>query len=83
MLYKPTFVKRVHCLPDNNYQKWFGKLKLRLQKSQIKAAVKVNTALLEFYCSLSRDIVILKAEQTCGSGMIKQLSLDFKDAFPG
>lgn len=32
--------------------------------------------MLEFYWSLGRDIVALKAEQTWGGGLVEQLSLD-------
>lgn len=79
---KPDFVKRGEFIVDNNYKKWLVELKQRLQRSQIKAAIKVNTAMLEFYWSLGRDIVTLKAEQAWGSSIVEQLSLDLKEAYP-
>lgn len=77
----PTFIS---ANVDTNvaYQKWFTEVKQRFQHSQIKAAVRVNTAMLEFYWSLGRDIVFRQVEQTYGSGIVEQLSLDLKDAFP-
>lgn len=79
---EPDFVKKSKVIADDNYKKWLGELKQRLQRSQIKAAVKVNTVMLEFYWGLGRDIVALKAEQTWGSGLVEQLSLDLKEAYP-
>ena len=79
---RPYFVKREDVFVNEDYKKWLGELKLRLRQLQVKAAVKVNTALLEFYWSLGADIVKLKAQQAWGSGVIEQLSLDLKDAFP-
>ena len=79
---RPYFVKREDVLANEDYKKWLGELNLRLRQLQVKAAVKVNTALLEFYWSLGADIVRLKAQQAWGSGVIEQLSLDLKDAFP-
>ena len=79
---RPYFVKREDVLANEDYKKWLGELNLRLRQLQVKAAVKVNTALLEFYWSLGADIVRLKAQQAWGSGVVEQLSLDLKDAFP-
>ena len=79
---RPYFVKREDVFVNEDYKKWLGELNLRLRQLQVKAAVKVNTALLEFYWSLGADIVRLKAQQAWGSGVIEQLSLDLKDAFP-
>ena len=75
-------IQQAKMINDNEYKTWFSELKQRYQKSQIKAAVKVNSELLEFYWSLGRDIAEKKAEQKWGSGIIERLSLDFKTAFP-
>ncbi len=80
---KPEFVKRDGIIADNKYVEWLGELKQRYQRSQIKAAVRVNHSMLEFYWSLGRDIVALKAESQWGSGVINQLSLDLRKMFPG
>ena len=71
-----------HFKVDKSYSSWLEDVKQRLQRFQIKATVQVNSALLEFYWSLGRDIVTLKAEQKWGSGVIEQMSLDLKNAFP-
>ncbi len=79
---KPEFVKRDGIIADGKYVEWLGELKQRYQRSQIKAAVQVNHSMLEFYWSLGRDIVALKAESQWGSGVLQQLSLDLKKMFP-
>lgn len=78
----PTFASITNVNTNIAYQQWFEEIKLRFRQSQIKAAVRINTALLEFYWSLGHDIVCRQAEQTWGSGIVEQLSLDLKDAFP-
>lgn len=79
---KPAFVHRDGMIADKDYVKWLSDIKQRLHRSQVKASVKVNTAMLEFYWSLGRDMVQMKAESKWGSGLFSQLSLDLKAIFP-
>lgn len=37
---------------DKAYLEWLSDIKKRFQKSQVKAAVQVNRAMLEFYWSM-------------------------------
>lgn len=67
---------------DEGYLQWISDIKQRFRQSQIKAAVRVNTAMLEFYWSMGRDIVELRAESKWGSGFFNQLSLDMRSTFP-
>ena len=53
---KLAFVKRDSIVADIEYAQLLGALKERFRKSQIKAAVKVNTAMLEYYWEMGRDI---------------------------
>ncbi len=64
------------------YNQWLANVKTRLRQKQIKAAIRVNHEILQFYWELGRDIVELKAEQTWGSGVLQQLSLDLREEFP-
>lgn len=48
----PAFVKRDTIVSGKEYANLLGKLKERFHRSQIKAAVKVNTAMLEFYWAM-------------------------------
>ena len=69
-------------LADSDYVQWLSELKQRYRQSQAKAAVHVNHGMLEFYWSLGRDIVALKAESKWGSDFYNQLSIDLKQTFP-
>lgn len=79
---KPTFIFRDIMTADEGYVQWMADIKQRFRQSQLKAAVHVNTAMLEFYWSMGRDIVELRAESKWGNGFFNQLSLDLKTAFP-
>lgn len=67
---------------DNDYKKWVADLSVRYRSSQIKAAVKVNTEMLQFYYSLGRDIITKKAEARWGSKFFDCLSRDLKEQLP-
>jgi len=67
---------------DPQYKEWIKELSLRYRKSQIKAAVKVNSEMLKFYWSLGYDIVQTKAEARWGSKFFHNLSADLKHEMP-
>ena len=67
---------------DKDYIQWLGEIKARYRNAQIKAAVKVNAEQLLFNWQLGRDLVIRKAEEKWGSGIVEQVSLDLQAAFP-
>ena len=79
---KPTFISRDIMTADEGYVQWMANIKQRFRQSQLKAAIRVNIAMLEFYWSMGRDIVELRAESKWGSGFFEQLSLDLRTAFP-
>ena len=79
---KPTFVYRDGMLADMEYLEWLSNVKARFRQSQIKASIRVNTAMLEFYWSIGRDLVTLRAEKRWGAGVVKQFALDMRQAFP-
>ena len=68
---------------DKDYKNWIAELSSRYRKSQIKAAIKVNTELLKFYWELGRDIVGRDAENKYGSKFYSAISADLKKALPG
>lgn len=78
----PSFIHRDGMIADQNYLQWISEVKSRFRSAQAKAAVRVNTAMLEFYWSIGRDLVALKAEEKWGAGVVKQFSLDMRQAFP-
>lgn len=78
-----TFITKSHEVKlDADYSKWLRDLKGRYLKAQIKAAVKVNSEKLFWNWQLGRDLVLRKAEERWGSGVVEQLSLDLQAAFP-
>ena len=79
---KPTFVVRDGMLADREYVEWLKDVKARFRQSQIKASIRVNTAMLEFYWSIGRDLVALRAEERWGAGVVRQFALDMRQAFP-
>lgn len=79
---KPGFIYRDGMTSDKEYVNWLSEVKHRFQQSQLKAAVRVNTAMLEFYWSVGRDLVRMRAEERWGAGVVKQFSLDMRNTFP-
>ncbi len=67
---------------QEHYRQWLGELKARFQQLQLKAAVTVNTTLLQFYWELGADIMVRQASSQWGDGFLKQLSADLMQAFP-
>jgi predicted nuclease of restriction endonuclease-like (RecB) superfamily len=65
-----------------DYQSWVVEIKTRLRSMQMKAAMSVNSALLEFYWELGSDIVDKQQNRTWGDGFLKQLSTDLMAEFP-
>ena len=78
----PQFTHRDGMLADKEYVAWIADVKKRFQNSQIKASIRVNTTMLEFYWSVGRDLVCMRAEQRWGTGVVKQFALDMRQAFP-
>ena len=67
---------------SENYRQWLAALKTRFRQVQIKAAVAVNTELLQFYWELGADIVQRQDGQAWGSGFLERLSQDLRAEFP-
>lgn len=65
------------------YRQWLADLKSRYRQVQLKAAVTVNTALLEFYWQLGADILVRQASAAWGQGLLAQISADLTQEFPG
>lgn len=78
---KPKVVKIHDVQIDREYIQWIGEIKSRYRNAQIKAAVKINAEQLLFNWQLGRDLVIRKAEEKWGSGIVEQVSLDLQEAF--
>ena len=67
---------------DEDYVKWISDVKKRFRTAQVKAAVKINSEQLLFNWQLGRDLVMRRAEEKWGSGIVEQVSLDLQNEFP-
>ncbi len=65
---------------DSEYRNWIQELKSKIRSSQIKAAMAVNTALIEFYWDLGK--MIAEKQAVWGSKLIEQVAKDLKAEFP-
>ncbi len=79
---QPCIVKSHDIHIDKEYASWIAELKRRYRSAQVKAAVKVNAEKLLFNWQLGRDLVIKKAEERWGAGVVEQVSLDMRREFP-
>lgn len=82
MAKEPYITNGSNFKPDAEYGAWLQSLKSSYRKSQIKAAVKINAEKLRWNWNIGRDLVMRKAEEHWGSGVVERLSLDLRDEFP-
>lgn len=69
-------------LINSDYKNWLGEIKSRIHSSQIKAAIAVNSALIQFYWDLGKMITEKQTQTQWGEGLLMQLSHDLKSEFP-
>lgn len=67
---------------DASYKTWLKGIKQSFAQAQLKAAVSVNTSLLEFYWQLGSEIVEKQKNSQWGDGFLAQLSQDLIAEFP-
>lgn len=79
---KPHFVISKNFHGDNEYIEWLQEIKNRYQAVRSRVALQANYGALEFNWLLGRDIVQKQAEARWGSGVVNQLSLDLREAYP-
>ena len=66
----------------SDYVQWLAELKRRYRGQQLKAAVQVNRAMIEFYRELGKDIADRQFENRYGTGFYKKLSADLLRELP-
>ena len=79
---KPHFVCSHDFYGDSDYVAWLQEIKKRYQRTRSRITLQANYGALEFNWQLGRDIVEKKAEQRWGTGIVEQLSLDLRAAYP-
>ena len=64
------------------YKKFFNEIKQRIKSSQAKAAIAVNSTLIQLYWNIGKLIAEKQTEHSWGAKVIEQLSRDLKTEFP-
>ncbi|MFV0593117.1 MAG: DUF1016 N-terminal domain-containing protein [Draconibacterium sp.] len=64
------------------YKQWIEELKSEIQKSQIKAAISVNQALLDLYWRIGKSISEKISIGNWGSSVVENVSNDLRAHFP-
>ena len=67
---------------DNDYKAWLGELKAKISRSQLKAALAVNSELIKLYWDLGVMILQKQHQSNWGDKIIPQIAADLKKAFP-
>lgn len=80
---KPMFVNRELAEMTEEYKSWLSELKQRYRRAQVRAVVKVNGEMLNFYWELGRDICAMSKTAKYGDGLLKNVTLDLQAEFPG
>lgn len=75
-------MRNTEGIKNAEYFSWIGDLKRRYRATQIKAAVSVNSTLLEFYWNLGRDICEKYPGKRRNAHFFAELSADLKIAIP-
>ena len=78
----PRMVRSHDVTLDAEYADWIRDIKRRYRGAQVRAAAKVNSEQLLFNWELGRDLVVRKAAERWGSGVVEQVSLDLQSEFP-
>lgn len=79
-----TYIIQSHdVILDKEYIHWVDELGSRYEKARIHAVLKVNGEKLLWNWQTGRDLVIRKAEEKWGAGVVEQLSLDLQSRYPG
>lgn len=74
--------RKSSTLKKSDYLHWIGELKKRYRATQIKAAVAVNSAMIEFYWNLGKDISERYPGKRRGLDFFGKLSRDLQQAIP-
>ncbi|MCX6153687.1 MAG: PDDEXK nuclease domain-containing protein [Candidatus Kapabacteria bacterium] len=66
----------------SEYNTWFDSIKQKINSARLKAAMAVNSHLLDVYWELGREIVQKQTENNWGNSVLERLSVDLKLSFP-
>ncbi len=78
-----TYIANSHDVRLNTeYGEWLNELSQRYEHTRVRSAVKVNGEKLLWNWQMGRDLVMRKAEEKWGTGIVEQLSLDLQNRYP-
>ncbi len=83
MTEKPYIASSHDVRLDKDYNDWLDELDSRYQRAITRTAIKVNGEKLLWNWQTGRDLVLRKAEEKWGTGIVEQLSLDLQSRHPG
>lgn len=66
---------------SQEYREWLNEIKSKIKQSQIKAALKVNSELMDLYWELGKDITEKQKALGWGNSVVKKLSKDLTIEF--
>jgi len=72
-----------NTIAKSEYKKFFNEVKQHIKSSQAKAAIAINSALVQLYWSIGKLISEKQTEYSWGTSVIERLSQDLKMEFPG
>ena len=68
---------------DAEYTMWVENIKQSYRSAQANATLRANYEKLKWNWNMGGELVIRKAEERWGSGVVEQISLDLQAEFPG
>jgi len=69
-------------IQTTEYKEFIQRIKIKAQQAQIKASVRVNNTLLEFYWELGQEIIEKQKSANWGTAFLKNMSQDLMNEFP-
>lgn len=67
----------------SDYRQALAVIKRRIQTSQTRAVLAVNTELLSLYWDIGRQLEAWQCERPWGSAVVEQMALDLQATYPG
>jgi len=69
-------------IKNNEYKEWIVEVKQKIRSTQIKAAIAVNSALIEFYWDLGKMLSEKIKQSNWGDKILENVSIDLREEFP-
>ena len=76
-------IEPVTSVLPTGYAEWLVDLKTRVRSAQLKAAVSVNSEMIQLYWDIGRAIVERQDREAWGMAVVDRLATDLQHEFPG